>query len=92
MSPRHRIIQKLAPDTRIVYTDNDPLVLTHARALLTSTPEGATNYIDADARDTKLILDAASATLDFDQPIAVMLLGILNFIAMTTKRWRSYRT
>jgi O-methyltransferase involved in polyketide biosynthesis len=76
----HEVAQKLAPETRIVYTDNDPLVLTHARALLTSTPEGATDYIDADARDTKLILDAAAATLDFDQPIAVMLLGILNFI------------
>jgi O-methyltransferase involved in polyketide biosynthesis len=76
----HEVAQKLAPETRIVYTDNDPLVLTHARALLTSTPEGATNYIDADARDTKTILDAAAATLDFDQPIAVMLLGILNFV------------
>jgi hypothetical protein len=58
----------------------DPLVLAHARALLTSTSEGATDYIDADARDTAAIVAAARRTLDFDRPIAVMLLGVLNFI------------
>jgi hypothetical protein len=76
----HEVAQALAAETRIVYTDNDPLVLAHARALLTSTGEGATDYIDADARDTARVLGAARATLDFDRPIAVMLLGILNFI------------
>jgi hypothetical protein len=76
----HEVAQALAPETRIVYTDNDPLVLTHARALLTSTDEGATDYIDADARDAPTILGAARRTLDFDRPVAVMLLGILNFI------------
>jgi S-adenosyl methyltransferase len=76
----HEVAQALAPESRIVYTDNDPLVLAHARALLTSTSEGATDYIDADARDTPAILAAARRTLDFDRPIAVMLLGVLNFI------------
>jgi hypothetical protein len=76
----HQVAQAAVPECRIVYTDNDPMVLAHARALLTSTAEGATDYIDADARDTDEILRAAARTLDFDQPIAVMLLGILNFI------------
>jgi hypothetical protein len=76
----HEVAQSLAPESRIVYSDNDPLVLTHARALLTSTDEGATDYVDADARDSATILAAAHRTLDFTRPIAVMLLGILNFI------------
>jgi hypothetical protein len=76
----HEVAQSLAPDARIVYADNDPLVLAHARALLTSTLPGATDYIDADARDTGEILDAARRTIDLDRPVAVMLLGILNFI------------
>jgi hypothetical protein len=77
----HEVAQSLAPESRIVYADNDPLVLTHARALLTSTDEGATDYVDADARDSATVLEAARRTLDFDRPIAVMLLGILNFIS-----------
>ena len=76
----HEVAQAIAAETKIVYTDNDPLVLAHARALLTSTDEGVTDYIDADARDTARVLTAARATLDFDRPVAVMLLGILNFI------------
>jgi hypothetical protein len=76
----HEVAQSIAPDSRIVYADNDPMVLAHARALLTSTPEGATDYLDADARDTDRILRAAADTVDFDRPIAVMLLGVLNFI------------
>ncbi|MFF4413411.1 SAM-dependent methyltransferase [Streptosporangium sp. NPDC001559] len=79
----HEVAQRLAPESRIVYVDNDPLVLVHARALLTSTPEGATDYIDADARDTATILREAARTLDLDRPVAVMLLGILNFILDT---------
>jgi S-adenosyl methyltransferase len=76
----HEVAQAIAPECRIVYVDNDPLVLTHAQALLTSSPEGATVYVDADARDTDRILTAAVSTIDLDQPVAVMLLGILNFI------------
>ena len=71
----------MAPESRIVYVDNDPLVLVHARALLTSTPEGVTDYIDADLRDPDKILQAAARTLDFTQPIALMLMGILGHIA-----------
>jgi O-methyltransferase involved in polyketide biosynthesis len=76
----HEVAQAIAPESRIVYVDNDPLVLAHARALLTSTPEGATDYIHADARDTGAILEAAARTLDFDRPVAIMMLGILPFI------------
>lgn len=76
----HQVAQSVAPECRIVYADNDPMVLAHARALLTSSPQGATDYIDADARDTDLILRVAARTLDFTRPVAVMLLGILNFI------------
>ncbi|MEV1021928.1 SAM-dependent methyltransferase [Streptomyces sp. NPDC050264] len=79
----HEVAQRIAPDARIVYVDNDPIVLTHARALLTSSGEGATSYVDADARDPRAIVKAASETLDFEQPVAVMLLGILNFVLDT---------
>jgi hypothetical protein len=73
----HQIAQRMLPQARIVYVDNDPLVLVHARALLTSDPEGATDYIDADVRDPDKILREAASTLDFTQPIALMMLGIL---------------
>jgi S-adenosyl methyltransferase len=76
----HQVAQRLAPEARIVYVDNDPLVLTHARALLTSTPEGATDYIDADLRDPDKILEDAARTLDLGQPVALMLMGILGHI------------
>jgi hypothetical protein len=76
----HEVAQSTAPSSRIVYVDNDPMVLVHARALLTSSPEGATDYIDADLRDPERILGDAAQTLDFDQPVAVMLLGIVNFV------------
>jgi hypothetical protein len=58
----------VAPQSRIVYVDNDPLVLVHARALLTSSPEGVTDYVDADLRDTEKVLGEAARTLDFTQP------------------------
>jgi len=73
----HEVAQRIAPECRIVYVDNDPLVLVHARALLTSTPEGVCDYIDADVRDSDLILTEAARILDFTQPIALMMLGIL---------------
>jgi hypothetical protein len=70
----------VAPDARIVYVDNDPIILAHARALLTSTPQGTTAYIDADLRDPEKILQEAARTLDFTQPIAIMLMGIMGHI------------
>jgi O-methyltransferase involved in polyketide biosynthesis len=73
----HEVAQRVAPECRIVYVDNDPLVLAHARALLTSTPEGATDYIDVDMRDPGGIIAAAQRTLDFSQPIAITMLGVL---------------
>jgi S-adenosyl methyltransferase len=76
----HEVAQRLAPESRVVYVDNDPLVLTHARALLTSTPQGVTAYIDADLREPARIVEAAARTLDFTQPIALMLMGILGHI------------
>jgi O-methyltransferase involved in polyketide biosynthesis len=76
----HEVAQANAAESRVVYVDNDPMVLVHARALLKSTPEGATDYIDADIRDTERILAAAGATIDFGRPVAIMLLGILNFV------------
>src|SRR5215475_138344 len=77
----HELAQRAAPASRIVYVDNDPLVLAHARALLTSTPEGVTDYIDADLRDPDKILDAAAGTLGFFQPIALILSGIMGHVA-----------
>jgi hypothetical protein len=76
----HQVAQAIAPESRIVYVDNDPLVLVHARALLTSTREGACDYIDADLRDTGKILAEAAKTLDFTQPVALMMLGIVGQI------------
>jgi hypothetical protein len=72
----HEVAQSVAPESRIVYVDNDPLVLVHARALLTSTPEGATDYLDADVRDPERILDGAAATLDLSKPVGLTMLSI----------------
>ncbi|HEX4829779.1 MAG TPA: SAM-dependent methyltransferase [Trebonia sp.] len=76
----HDIAQEVAPECRVVYVDNDPVVLAHARALLTSTPEGVTSYIDADATEPEKILSESRATLDLSRPVAVILIDILNFI------------
>lgn len=78
----HEVVQRVAPESRIVYVDNDPIVLVHARALLTSTPEGKTAYIDADLRDPDAIIDAPQLreTLDLSQPVALCLMAILHFI------------
>ncbi|KIH96564.1 translation initiation factor IF-2 [Streptomonospora alba] len=76
----HEVAQSVAPDARVVYVDNDPLVLVHARALLTGTAEGVTDYIDADLRDPDTILEAAAASLDLSRPVALMLLGVVNFV------------
>ncbi|MEU2339415.1 SAM-dependent methyltransferase [Streptomyces sp. NPDC013172] len=77
----HQIAQRIIPDSRVVYVDNDPVVLAHARALLTSGPEGRTDYIDADFKNPAEILEQAAKTLDFDQPIALCLVAILHFVA-----------
>ncbi len=76
----HEVAQAVAPESKVVYVDNDPLVLAHARALLTSRPEGVTAYLDADIQDTGAILEQAAKTLDFTQPVAIMLLAILHYI------------
>ncbi|MET8946840.1 SAM-dependent methyltransferase [Streptomyces sp. NPDC004542] len=77
----HEVAQRLAPEARIVYVDNDPLVLTHARALLHSSDEGATAYIDADVTDPDRILAAAAETLDLSRPTALILSNILGHVA-----------
>ena len=79
----HQVAQGVAPEARIVYVDNDPLVLSHARALLTSSPGGVCDYIDADLREPDKILSGAAATLDFTQPVALLLLGVLHHIPDT---------
>jgi len=82
-SNTHEIAQAAAPDARIVYVDNDPIVLVHAQAMLTSARKGSVAYLDADLRDTQTILREASQILDFGKPIALMLLIILHMIADT---------
>jgi len=79
----HEVAQSIAPSSRIVYVDNDPLVLVHARALLTSAPQGRTAYIEADIRDPEAILTAPATVevLDFSQPVGLLLVGILHLLA-----------
>ncbi|THA71691.1 SAM-dependent methyltransferase [Streptomyces sp. A0642] len=76
----HQIAQAVAPEARVVYVDNDPVVLVHAQALLTSGPRGRTDYIEADLRDPAKILEAARRTLDLDRPVALVLAAVLHFI------------
>jgi hypothetical protein len=76
----HEVAQSIAAGSRVVYVDNDPLVLVHARALLTGSAEGVTDYVDADVHDVEAVLAGARRTLDLDRPVAVMMLGILNFV------------
>ena len=87
----HDLAQRIAPESRIVYVDNDPMVLVHARALLTSSAEGATDYLDADIHRPDTILSGAVRTLDLDRPVAVMMLGILNFVLDTEEAVRIVR-
>ncbi|MHB9855245.1 SAM-dependent methyltransferase [Streptomyces krungchingensis] len=88
----HEIAQRIAPEARIVYVDNDPIVLVHARSLLTSTPEGSTDYIDADVHRPDTIVQGAATTLDLTRPVAVMMLGILNFVLDTEQAREIVRT
>ncbi|QBI53529.1 SAM-dependent methyltransferase [Streptomonospora litoralis] len=76
----HEVAQAAAPDARIVYVDNDPLIHAHARALLFGTPEGATDYVHADLRDTAAVLRAAERTLDLSRPVALSMLGVVEHI------------
>ncbi|HEY2131196.1 MAG TPA: SAM-dependent methyltransferase [Streptosporangiaceae bacterium] len=76
----HEVAQRVAPGSRVVYVDNDPIVLAHARALLVGDPSGATDYLDADLRDTGKILEHAAEVLDFSRPVAVMLVAVLHLI------------
>jgi S-adenosyl methyltransferase len=79
-SNTHEVAQALAPESKIVYVDNDPMVLAHARALLTSRPEGQCAYIDADIREPEKILNTAAEVLDFTEPLAIVLMAVLQFV------------
>lgn len=76
----HRIVQSTAPDARVVYVDNDPIVLAHAGALLNGSAEGVTAYLDADVREPERILELAADVIDFDRPVALSLIALLHFI------------
>ncbi|MFE0515564.1 SAM-dependent methyltransferase [Streptomyces sp. NPDC058964] len=77
----HQVAQSVAPDARVVYVDNDPIVLAHAGALLRGTPAGVTEYLQADAREPGTILEQAARVLDFDRPVALSLIALLHFVA-----------
>ncbi|CAL9418262.1 SAM-dependent methyltransferase [Streptomyces sp. enrichment culture] len=76
----HQVAQETAPDARVVYCDNDPIVLAHAAALLRGTPEGETEYLQADVRDPDAVLEGAGKILDFDRPVALSLVALLHFV------------
>ncbi|MCF3964179.1 SAM-dependent methyltransferase [Streptomyces fuscigenes] len=76
----HQVVQKIIPSARIVYTDNDPIVLRHAEALLISTPEGTTDYIEADVREPAFIVEHARRILDFERPVALSLIALMHFV------------
>ena len=88
----HEVAQSVAPESRVVYVDNDPIVLAHARALLASDPAGATYYIDADLRDPQKILDGAAQLLDFGRPVGVMLMAVLQHIGEKDDPYRIVAT
>ena len=79
-SNTHEIAQEKVPESRIVYVDNDPVAVMHARVMLQSSPEGRTDFCQADARDPAFILEKAAATLDFRKPVAVIMLGVLHYL------------
>ena len=87
----HQVAQRIAPRSRIVYADNDPLVLAHARALLSGTPEGACDYVEGDVHDPDAILAQAAKTLDLGEPAALMLLGILHHVPDTSEAYSIVR-
>ncbi|MGW1670855.1 SAM-dependent methyltransferase [Streptomyces sp. NPDC002324] len=77
----HQIAQRVAPDAHVVYCDNDPIVLAHAAALLRGTPEGRTEYLQADVRDPHAVVEGARKVLDFDRPVALSLIALLHFVS-----------
>ena len=79
----HEVVQSLAPDARVVYVDNDPLVLAHARALLTGTPQGSTRYLHADMHDTDALAKGAAEILDLSRPVGVFFMGVLGHVPDT---------
>jgi S-adenosyl methyltransferase len=79
-SNTHEVAQAVAPGSRVLYVDNDPIVLAHARALLTSSPQGETGYLDADLRDPGAILDGAAELLDLGRPVGLMLVAVLHML------------
>jgi hypothetical protein len=81
----HEVAQAAAPDAHVVYVDNDPLVLAHARALLRSTPQGRTRYLDADMNDPQSVIRGASEVFDLDRPVAVLFFGVLGHVADTAR-------
>jgi hypothetical protein len=87
----HQVAQQFVPAARVVYVDNDPSVLAQAGALLTSSPEGSTDYVDADLRDVDAVLAGARRTLDFSQPIAVLFIAVLHFIPDADDPYRVVR-
>jgi len=86
MDNTHEIAQRLAPESRIVYVDNDPLVLVYARALMAGSPEGSYDYVEADVCEPDKILDAAARTLDLRRPVAILLLGLLHYVPRDAHR------
>jgi hypothetical protein len=88
----HEVAQRVAPDARVVYVDNDPLVLAHARALMTSTPEGATHYLHIDMRDAARLLELAGEHLDFGEPVGVVLQMVLGHLATEQEATTLIRT
>jgi hypothetical protein len=88
----HQVAQSLIPDAKIVYADNDPIVLLHAQALLKGNPAGVVAYLDADLRDPEKILREAAGTLDFSQPVGLLLLGILHNVGDEHDPYRIVRT
>ena len=91
-SNTHDVAQRAAPESRVVYVDYDPLVLSHARALLTGSPEGRTDYVQADLRDTATIMAQAARILDFTRPVAVLLIAVLHYIPDTDDPYTAVRT
>ncbi|MFI0484031.1 SAM-dependent methyltransferase [Actinomadura sp. 9N215] len=87
----HDVAQRIAPECRVVYVDNDPLVLVHARALLTSRPEGATDYVECDVRDPDRILAEAARTVDFDRPIGLIMFGIMGNVVDDDEAYKIVR-
>lgn len=88
----HEVARRTAPEARVVYVDHDPAVLAHARTLLAGLPESTTRYLEADAREPEAILERAAETLDFGRPVAVLLLGVLNFVTDTAQAREIVRT